>query len=191
MMALLQHLRVDDVVPQPWKNGGGQTRELLAWPGPSDWWLRISVADIESDGPFSAYPGIDRWFGVLSGEGVELAWQHQAVRRMHAGHSLLHFDGGSPPECRLLHGSTRDLNVMHRRGLGRVMVRRAHPDSRPPAGHARFALFTVEPIVVHRPERADLRTAAWTLVWGEGSDCTVDVVPDGHAWWVGFDEHAS
>ena len=58
--------------PQPWRNGGGLTRELLAWPGSGDWVLRVSVADIEADGPFSAFPGIDRWFTVLSGAGVRL-----------------------------------------------------------------------------------------------------------------------
>ncbi len=40
------------VAPQPWRNGGGQTRELLAWPTGADWKLRISRADIESDGRF-------------------------------------------------------------------------------------------------------------------------------------------
>jgi environmental stress-induced protein Ves len=41
----------------PWKNGGGVTRELLAWPGGGDWQVRISVAEIEADGPFSSFPG--------------------------------------------------------------------------------------------------------------------------------------
>ena len=34
--------------------------------------LRISVADIEAHGPFSNFEGVDRWFGVLQGEGVRL-----------------------------------------------------------------------------------------------------------------------
>ena len=34
---------------QPWRNGGGITRELLAWPVASDQWaLRVSVAQIAS-----------------------------------------------------------------------------------------------------------------------------------------------
>ena len=61
-----------DLTPQPWKNGGGKTRELLAWPHPSDWILRLSVADIEADGPFSSFPGVQRWFAVLRGNGVRL-----------------------------------------------------------------------------------------------------------------------
>ena len=53
-----------DVMPQAWRNGGGQTRELLAWPHGADWSVRISLADIEADGPFSPFPGVQRWFAV-------------------------------------------------------------------------------------------------------------------------------
>ena len=66
-------VRCDALEPQPWRNGGGLTRELLAWPSRDDWALRISVADIRADGPFSAFPGVDRWFAVLEGDGVLLA----------------------------------------------------------------------------------------------------------------------
>jgi environmental stress-induced protein Ves len=34
--------------------------------------VRLSVADIERDGPFSAFAGLIRWFAVLSGAGVLL-----------------------------------------------------------------------------------------------------------------------
>src|SRR4051812_3988364 len=71
----------DDVPPSPWRNGGGVTRELLRVPVPDDagaaaggWLLRISLADIASDGPFSAFEGMDRWFAVVGGAGVRLAW---------------------------------------------------------------------------------------------------------------------
>ena len=54
-----------DVPPTAWKNGGGVTRELLAWPPGDDWQVRISVAEITADGPFSSFPGVARWFSVL------------------------------------------------------------------------------------------------------------------------------
>jgi environmental stress-induced protein Ves len=50
---------------QTWRNGGGSTRELLAWPEATDWQARISVAEITRDGPFSAFAGVQRWFAVL------------------------------------------------------------------------------------------------------------------------------
>jgi environmental stress-induced protein Ves len=114
-----------DVAPQRWKNDGGWTRELLAWPHARDWVLRFSVADIERDGPFSAFPGVQRWIAVLEGSGISLAGQP-----LHPGDAPWPFDGALAPHCRLLGGATRDFNLMHRRGQGRVDLRAAtlaHP----------------------------------------------------------------
>lgn len=64
-------LLAKDCPAMPWRNGGGQTRELLTWPAgsaPDQWQLRISRADIDYDGPFSAFPGVQRWFAVLKGQ---------------------------------------------------------------------------------------------------------------------------
>lgn len=112
-----QYIQADQVSPQRWRNGGGWTRELLAWPSGTDWALRISVADIEADGPFSAFPDIDRWFAVLQGEGVRLF-----DRDWRLSDGLLAFDGALAPDCRLLGGMTRDFNLMHRRDQGHMAV---------------------------------------------------------------------
>ena len=74
-------VRLIDVPGQAWRNGAGVTRELLARPSAADWRVRVSVADIDRDGPFSAYPGVERWFTVLKGTGVDLAIDGQ-VRRL-------------------------------------------------------------------------------------------------------------
>ena len=60
-------ITADDVAPTPWRNGGGRTRELLAWPHVADWKVRVSIADIDRDGPFSAFPGVSevRHHGAL------------------------------------------------------------------------------------------------------------------------------
>lgn len=102
---------------QAWRNGGGSTRELLAGPQGSDWHWRISVAEITTDGPFSAYAGVARWFAVLRGEGVVLT-QGDDRLPLHAGDAPLAFDGASAPHCSLLAGPTQDLNLMLRGGLG-------------------------------------------------------------------------
>src|SRR5580704_13922635 len=40
-------IQADAVEAQPWRNGGGLTRELLRRPaGATDWQLRISLADV-------------------------------------------------------------------------------------------------------------------------------------------------
>jgi len=110
-------ISVDSAPATPWRNGGGVTRELLAWPSPADWRLRISVADIATDGPFSAFPGVQRWFALLSGEGVALDFSDHPLT-LRPGDAPLAFDGAATPGCRLLGGPVRDLNLMSRGGTG-------------------------------------------------------------------------
>jgi uncharacterized protein len=102
---------------QAWRNGGGSTRELLCWPSAEDWSLRISVADIDADGPFSSFPGIERWFAVIEGAGVTLSFPDNK-RQLVPGDAPLRFMGTPAPVCRLLNGATRDLNLMTKRGQG-------------------------------------------------------------------------
>jgi len=44
----------------PWRNGGGWTRVLAQSPGREPFGWRISIAEIERDGPFSDYTGYER-----------------------------------------------------------------------------------------------------------------------------------
>jgi len=110
---------VQETTAQAWKNGGGQTRELVAWPNATEWIVRISVADIDQDGPFSGFEHIQRWFAVLQGAGVRLFDDEREIR---AGDALLEFDGALAPACTLIEGSTRDFNLMHRRNQGKMTV---------------------------------------------------------------------
>jgi uncharacterized protein len=107
--------RLNEVAPVPWRNGGGVTRELLAWPNPGDWALRLSVAEVERDGPFSQYPGVQRWFAVLSGGGVRLTVAGK-IHDLRAGAQPFQFDGGADTACQLLAGPTQDFNLMLRQG---------------------------------------------------------------------------
>ena len=110
-------VRLIDVPAQRWRNGGGLTRELLAWPSASDWKVRVSVADIETDGPFSPYAGVERWFTVLQGAGVELVIDSRSSRLVR-GDVPVQFDGAATAHARLLDGPTRDLNLMLRDASG-------------------------------------------------------------------------
>ncbi|NML45992.1 HutD family protein [Ramlibacter sp. G-1-2-2] len=102
----------------PWRNGGGVTRELLAWPSAQDWQVRLSVADVERDGPFSAFPGIERSFAVIEGMGVELRFAGQA--KLVAMGVPIRFDGGLATHCTLPAGPTRDINLMAPPGKGQL-----------------------------------------------------------------------
>jgi uncharacterized protein len=112
---------ISNVAVQPWRNGGGVTREFLAWPDRDNWTVRISVADIMHDGPFSSYPGVERWFAVLAGNGVRLTLP-EGPRELTESSAPLRFDGGDAPACHLLNGPTRDFNLMI--GKGRASVER-------------------------------------------------------------------
>ena len=112
------------------------TRELLVWPpGPADWRLRISVADIASDGPFSAYPGVERWMALLAGSGVELTIDDQRHRLL-CGDAPLCFSGGSATLGKLVDGPVQDLNLMLRGISGTLTVAHAGREWAPPAGSA-------------------------------------------------------
>ncbi|WP_328775255.1 HutD family protein [Streptomyces goshikiensis] len=105
-----------------WKNGGGVTREIAAWPesagtGAFEW--RVSLADVAADGPFSGFPGIDRTLTLAEGAGMDLtvAGAHRLVDERYAPR---HFAGDAPTDCRLLDGPVVNFNVMYRRDTTRA-----------------------------------------------------------------------
>ena len=122
-----QTVALADVAPSPWKNGGGTTRELLAWPGPADWVFRLSVAEVQADGPFSTFVGVQRWFAVLSGAGVRLQVGAAAPYGVHAlttASAPFCFDGAVPVDCALIDGATQDFNLMLRTDQARAQMQR-------------------------------------------------------------------
>ncbi|MFL5157968.1 MAG: HutD family protein [Microvirga sp.] len=117
--------RNEDLVRVPWKNDGGTTAEVAAFPEGSTFetfgW-RISMADVASDGPFSLFPGIDRTLIVVEGAGFELDVEGIAFQLNQASPKLS-FSGDDIATGRLLSGPIRDLNVMTRRGQFRHRAR--------------------------------------------------------------------
>ena len=193
----LRVVHCDEVAPQPWKNGGGLTRELLAWPAAgthgNDWALRISVADIRAGGPFSAYAGIERWFAVLEGAGVRLVLP-DGKRCVEAGDAPLQFAGEAAPPCELLDGPTRDLNLMFRRDAGRGAMQRAQAGEAF-APHSRFrALFAAEALTLQLDgdDAGALRVPAFALAWSERAQGIWRIAADApvRAWWLYFEPNA-
>ena len=112
-------LRVAGQVETPWKNGGGVTAKIAAAPPGAgldafDW--RISRATVAADGPFSAFPGIDRTLTVLDGDGLLLAVGDAPRVQLTADGDPFAFPGDVPSHGRLVGGAIVDLNVMTRRG---------------------------------------------------------------------------
>ncbi|MCY0920634.1 MULTISPECIES: HutD family protein [unclassified Streptomyces] len=117
--------RAADRSAAPWKNGGGVTREIAVWPHDADMdgfeW-RVSLADVTADGPFSAFPGVDRVLTVVEGAGMDLtiAGERALLDRRFAPR---HFPGDRPTDCRLLDGPVVNFNVMYRREAATAEVR--------------------------------------------------------------------
>lgn len=115
------------LVATPWKNGGGVTREIVCQPPGADlarfdW--RVSIAHIASDGPFSAFPGVDRVITLLEGGGVQLDSSDGAVaQRLDTPWQPFAFAGEAAIDSRLLGGPCDDFNVMTRRAACRATVR--------------------------------------------------------------------
>jgi environmental stress-induced protein Ves len=118
----MQVLRWDRHRRMPWRNGGGVTYEVASSPagtdiGDFDW--RISIADVETGGPFSAFPDIDRTIILIDGEWMALTVNGQ--RHRFGVRDPFRFDGGSETLCEVPRRS-RDLNVMTRRGRATASV---------------------------------------------------------------------
>lgn len=114
-------LRSVDHRKMRWLNGGGWTREIVAWPSRDDWKWRVSVADIESDGPFSALPGVDRSIAMLSGNGFALTTSLGTVAILRQC-ELFEFSGDESTMCTLVDGAVQDLNLMVRRSFAPMQL---------------------------------------------------------------------
>ena len=140
------------------------------------------------DGPFSAFPQVQRWFTVLRGAGVVLKFADYE-RTLKIGDAPLHFDGAAAPACRLLDGPTQDLNLMARQGSG--VMRPAHSGQSWSEAFALRGLYTTAAGQWNGAGQT-CRIAADTLLWihnaGVGSWVFTPHDRDAAhgAWWLGF-----
>jgi environmental stress-induced protein Ves len=98
-----------------WKNGTGWTREIVRMPETGDWDWRLSIAEIEQDGPFSVFPGIDRELVLIRGNGLRLRFSDGEVHELQPPHARLRFAGEREVRSELQDGPTHDFNLMWRR----------------------------------------------------------------------------
>jgi environmental stress-induced protein Ves len=150
----------------PWRNGGGTTWEIARGrvdgrpdgdPG-GDWHWRFSLAEIASDGPFSAFPHIDRLLTVAAGEGIALTIDGAAPRRLGRGDAI-QFRGEAAIGCALVAGPTRDLNLMVDRRFARLV---------PGGEERRLKAAAGEVIVLYAVKEVALRVAAERRVVAAG-----------------------
>ena len=133
----MEIIRFAELRSEPWRNGGGVTRELASHPkaasaqdGAWDW--RVSIADLTKAGDFSGFPGMERVLTVVDGELLLLTVDG-------AEHPLekyrpFRFSGEAAAHGALPTGDIRNLNVITRAGsfkgftsIIELSKKRAHP----------------------------------------------------------------
>jgi len=184
----LHQVHLHTVRPQAWRNGGGVTRELLAWPQGAHWQLRVSVAEIDRSGNFSPFPGVTRCFAVVSGDGVRLDLPGGSVT-LGPGDEPLTFDGEAAPHCHLLGGPTQDLNLMAVREAGAVRLQRARPGSSLDGPTRWRGLYAATPVLL-QIDGVGEPLHAGTLAWSDAVESSSWELPHGgggSAWWLTLD----
>jgi len=182
-------IRLADVAPQPWRNGHGSMRELLVRGAEGGPGLRISVADIGRDCPFSTYPGLDRWFAVIEGAGVVLHFA-DGPRRVTSDDPPLQFGGADAPACTLVDGPTRALNLMLRGVAGRLARAADGGDWTPRAACAGLFATAAGNCDADGTSHA---VPAGALLWFDDAPSTMRFTPAAHAatsWWLAADARA-
>lgn len=110
---------------QPWKNGGGETAEIVVSPAGADFetfnW-RISTARVAQSGPFSVFPGVDRILAVLEGGAMRLELGNE-THFVNSDSPPVAFSGALPCMADLDRDPLLDLNVMVRRPFRAELTR--------------------------------------------------------------------
>lgn len=106
----------------PWKNGGGVTTEIYVSPpsGVFDW--RVSIATVNSDGPFSTFAGYERHIMTLTGEGMVLDIEGRGRFPLESLQPFS-FSGDAQVHGSLMQGAVLDFNLMVRRDFGSGILR--------------------------------------------------------------------
>ena len=155
-------VRAADAVAMPWRNGGGVTREYLAHPTAEHFDWRLSVAEVTADGPFSAFPGLDRILVLLSGKGMSLSFGDGTSVVLSQPMQHHRFPGEAAVQADLLGGPTTDLNLFWRRDawVAEVDVLQAPCDT----PDALFLVYVAQGSVHSDGQSAQ----AGDVLWGDG-----------------------
>jgi environmental stress-induced protein Ves len=123
----VDHLPASERSQTPWKNGGGVTSEIAAFPAGAsldDFGWRVSTASVAAGGPFSRFDGIDRTLLVVGGRGLKLKIGDRPLATVTRESPPISFPGDISVHAELVKGPVSDLNVMTRRGEWRSHLQR-------------------------------------------------------------------
>ena len=143
---MMRHLTPADYTAMPWANGRGQTVEMIRENGPDGrMLLRLSMASVVEDGPFSIFPGVERNLTVIFGPGFDLVGTARITATLL---KPVAFPGDLPIAATGVMAPSDDFNVMTARGMPLPVVRvQTDVDLPTPAG-GRLAVFALNAGVV-------------------------------------------
>jgi len=101
----------------PWRNGRGTTLEIAREPATGEefsW--RLSLADIDENGDFSAYPGYSRALALVAGESLQLWYRGHGHCFLDPARRGTRFEGDWKTRCAIPKGRCTDLSLIVRRG---------------------------------------------------------------------------
>ena len=99
----------------PWRNGKGVTLEIARVPpAPAEFDWRLSLASLDTDGPFSSYPTYQRVVVLVEGAGFTLDFADGSSQVLAEPGAAAVFQGDAEVSCRLHDGPCRDLSLMVR-----------------------------------------------------------------------------
>jgi len=119
---MIQPFELSSLPITRWKNGGGETREIINVASPDAPFLwRASIATLQTDGPFSRFDGVDRVITLLEGSPL---W----LRGGEVNHRLMRwqpwaFAGEWPLATEGIVGLGRDFNIMTQRSRATAQVK--------------------------------------------------------------------
>lgn len=144
---MFRHLTHADYTEQPWANGRGTTVELLRVEREGALQLRLSMAMVVENGPFSVFPGLERSLTVISGPGFRLKGRGIDLRC--DALVPVAFPGDVPVRAVATKGQqSNDFNVMTARHLAKPVVTLEHDGSLLPAAST-LALFALGEVTVN------------------------------------------
>lgn len=127
MQGPLQALPAASRHSEPWANGLGRTAVILREPDDGNWRVRVSIAQVECDGPFSELADTQRLLVPLDAA-MELRFPDGHAQRANR-FGVLRFAGAPAPHGVLPGGATRDFNLMLRDGARGELFARTLVDS--------------------------------------------------------------
>jgi hypothetical protein len=101
----------------PWRNGRGFTLEIAREPATGeDFAWRLSLADIDRAGDFSAYSGYRRALVLVAGHRLHLTFRGHGQRFLDPARRGARFEGDWETHCAIPEGRCTDLSLIVRGG---------------------------------------------------------------------------